>query len=102
MIKAAALICKLVDGSLVPVASESVSPLVAMAKACRVSGELDMGGHVVKVSRGVVIASNSMGPVYSFITEKKAGAPAEVAADAPSPEVAATEPAKVAPRKSKG
>jgi len=101
MIKAAALICKLVDGSLVPVASESVNPLVAMAKACRVSGELDIGGQVVQVSRGVVIASNSMGPVYSFITAKPAALP-EVAADDPAPEVAAAEPAKVAPRKSKG
>ena len=64
--KAAALICRTKDGGLVPLVSDSVVPLIALAKAARASGEVESGGQRVAVVRGVVLSSNAMGPVFQF------------------------------------
>lgn len=78
--KAAALICRTKDGGLVPLVSDSVVPLIALAKAARASGEVESGGQLVKIVRGVVLSSNAMGPVFQFTVR------GEVAPPAPSAE----------------
>ena len=60
--KAAVLICRKRDGELVSVVEDTIVDLLALAKATRVSGELDGDS----IDRGVVLSSWHSGPAYRF------------------------------------
>jgi len=60
--KAAVLICRKRAGGLVSVAEDTIVNVLKLAKATRVSGELD--GEPIE--RGVVLSSWHSGPAYRF------------------------------------
>jgi hypothetical protein len=62
MFKAATLICRTPDGSLISQADASVEPLLETAKASRVSGTLDG----VPIAEGVVMANWRNAICYAF------------------------------------
>lgn len=64
--KAAALIYMASDGTLGAIASQTLDPLLAQAKAARVSGKIGK----TTITGGVVLANWRTAAPYSFVAEK--------------------------------